>query len=70
MKTPPIPSTSNILIFIAVCLIVFLSITNFFSSMNKIIGVKDDNVIEEVVEDLLESKTGIKLDLTPESEES
>lgn len=30
---------------------------------------KDDNIIEEYVESILEEKTGVEVDLTPQSEE-
>jgi hypothetical protein len=32
-------------------------------------GLKDDNVIEETVENVIEIETGIDVDLTPESVE-
>jgi hypothetical protein len=32
-------------------------------------GVKPDNVVEELVEEVIEAKTGLDIDLTPETEE-
>jgi hypothetical protein len=37
--------------------------------INTMMGLKDDNVIEETVEDVIEIETGIDVDLTPESVE-
>lgn len=37
--------------------------------INNRMGLEDDNVIEEVVEDVIEKETGIDIDLTPESAE-
>lgn len=39
------------------------------SILNKKLGLKDDNVIEESAELILEAKTGIDVDFTPESPE-
>jgi hypothetical protein len=33
------------------------------------IGVQPDNVVEELVEEVIEAKTGLDIDLTPETEE-
>lgn len=35
------------------------------SAANKQLGLKDDNIAEEVLEEVIESKTGLDLDLTP-----
>jgi len=40
-----------------------------FSKINKKLGLKDDNVIEEVIEEIIENKLNIDVDLTPESKE-
>ena len=37
--------------------------------INTMMGLKDDNVIEETVEDVIKIETGIDVDLTPESVE-
>lgn len=39
------------------------------SSINKMFGLKDDNVAEELIEQAIESKTGLNIDLTPSSPE-
>lgn len=36
---------------------------------NRIIGVSDDWAGEEIAEELIKAKTGLELDLTPESKE-
>lgn len=37
--------------------------------LNEKIGLKDDNELEEIVEKIIEQKTGLDLDLTPSSKE-
>lgn len=37
------------------------------SRLNKDVGLKDDNDVEQRIEKLIEDKTGIKVDLTPEA---
>jgi hypothetical protein len=39
------------------------------SQMNNYLGIQDDNIVEEAIEEVIEEKTGIKLDLTPGSDE-
>jgi hypothetical protein len=39
------------------------------SKMNKSVGLKDDNVCEEVIELIIENETGLDFDLTPLSPE-
>ena len=39
------------------------------SGVNKQLGLKDDNISEEILEEVIESKTGLDLDLTPETPE-
>lgn len=36
------------------------------SAINEYLGLKNDNVIESNCEDLIESYTGLSIDLTPE----
>lgn len=36
------------------------------SDLNKKVGLKDDNDVEQRLEKLIEDETGIKVDLTPE----
>lgn len=35
------------------------------SQVNKMLGLKDDNVLEEIMEEIIEQKAGIDIDLTP-----
>jgi len=39
------------------------------TEINKRIGLEDDNFAEEIIEVVIMSKTGLDIDLTPESEE-
>ncbi len=39
------------------------------SYLNQLAGLKDDNVIEEATEDVIEHETGVRIDLTPGSPE-
>lgn len=53
-------------------LVILATISSFFggcSYINRKFHLKDDNVIEEVVEDIIEKKTGLDFDLTPGSAE-
>ena len=38
------------------------------SYLNKKLGLEDDNIVEELVEDIIEEELGISVDLTPERE--
>ncbi len=49
---------------LAVCLIL-----TSCGSINKQLGLQDDNLIEESVEAVIKVQTGLDLDLTPESPE-
>ena len=51
--------------------IVFLTLPCLFacSALNQKLGLKDDNPVEEVAEGLIESKTGLDVDLTPATPE-
>ena len=39
------------------------------TSINKKFGLSDENMLEELVEDVIEQKTGLDIDLTPVSPE-
>jgi hypothetical protein len=39
------------------------------SAINKKLGLSDDNIAEELVEAMVEAKTGVDFDLTPSSPE-
>jgi hypothetical protein len=45
---------------LTICMLIFLTACSHY---------KDDNIIEEIVEAMLEDKTGIDIDLTPNSQE-
>lgn len=47
-------------------ILVYFCLACFFTSCQ---SYKDDNIIEEYVESILEEKTGVDIDLTPQSEE-
>ena len=51
----------NILIFI------IMSICVSCSYFNRKFGLKDDNVIEANIENIIENNTGLSIDLTPEN---
>ena len=54
-------------IAVAVFLIAFGFIS--CSSLNRDVGLEDDNPIEESIEMFIEENTSIKIDLTPKSKE-
>lgn len=39
------------------------------SEINKKLGLPDDNLAEEVIEDVIKEETGVDVDLTPDSPE-
>lgn len=52
-----------------VCIVVLL-VAGFMggcSLVNQRLGLPDDNIIEEAIEDVVEHKTGVELDLSPSS---
>jgi len=40
------------------------------SYLNQKLGLRDDNIIEEAIENKIEDHTGLNIDLSPDSEES
>lgn len=50
-----------------VLLSVILLIVTSCSYINKKLGLKDDNVIEQNIENVIERESSISVDLTPES---
>ena len=40
------------------------------TALNKKLGLADDNIIEEAIENKIKDTTGLDLDLSPESKES
>lgn len=59
--------TGLLLIFLSVLCLMFSCFS--CSSINKKLGLKDDNFIEEALESVIESNTGFDIDLTPGSPE-
>jgi regulatory protein YycI of two-component signal transduction system YycFG len=45
--------------------LLILSIFGGCSYINKRLGLKDDHIVEEAVEDLIEDHVGVEIDLTP-----
>lgn len=39
------------------------------SPINKWLGLPDDNIAEEMIEDIIKGRTGLDIDLTPETPE-
>lgn len=39
------------------------------SYLNKKIGLNDDNILEEIIEEQIQKRTGVNIDLTPASAE-
>ena len=48
-----------------ILLLMLGALTMGCSQINSYFGVKDDSIIEETVESLIEAKTGLDIDLTP-----
>lgn len=55
----------NFIVWIACILILFSIFFNACQYLNEKAGLENDNFIEEIVEEVIESKTGIEIDLTP-----
>jgi len=53
-----------------IILVVFVSVCGLYTLAHKVKKgwVKEDNFLEQYVEDVIESKTGVDLDLTPSDE--
>lgn len=55
--------------FVWIPMALMLAGTGLFFVVKHKMKLKDDSVIEEVLEDTIHKKTGIEVDLTPESPE-
>jgi len=55
--------------YTAVATFILAALAGGCSYINQKLGLMDDNVIEESIENVIESKTGLSFDLTPGSEE-
>lgn len=53
---------------IFVCLL-FCGILSCCSQIEKKMGLAEDNIGEEIVEDVIKGRTGLDIDLTPDSKE-
>lgn len=53
------------LLYVLSILCVSLSFCSGCSYLNKKAGLKDDNIIETYLEDVIQSETGLDVDLTP-----
>lgn len=51
------------------CIFAVAILLNACSSINKSIGLSDDNMIEEFVEAQIENQTGLDIDLSPSTPE-
>lgn len=50
--------------------LIFLSVALCSCSfLNERLGLKDDNDLEEIMEEIIQQKTGAKVDLTPSTRE-
>lgn len=54
---------------IAIALVFVGAFVGGCSYMNNMVGLEDDNMLEEAVEHQIKENTGIDVDLTPESPE-
>ncbi len=55
----------NIIVNITIALLLVCSVFGGCSYLNNQLGLEDDNAIEEAIEDVIENRTGIDIDLTP-----
>ncbi len=58
----------GIIMKIVLCLILLASFMGACTCVNRKLGLDDDNPIEEAIEELIEHKTGLDIDLTPEKD--
>lgn len=50
---------------IAICLLLIIIFFISCSSINKDLGLKDDNLGEQIIEDVIKMEIGLDIDLTP-----
>lgn len=60
-------ATQKIMLRLAGILLFIAAATVSCSVLNRNLGLDDDNIGEEIIEELIQYKTGIDLDLTPDS---
>lgn len=66
---PEMPNFLKWIMRIAFALILGTAILNGCSYLNQKAGVKDDHVLEEIIEAQIEKELGIDIDLTPSTPE-
>jgi len=59
----------KVIMKLVVCFLVISAITGGCTYLNHKVGLEDDNIIEESIEQVIENKTGLDLDLSPASKE-
>jgi len=60
--------TNRILTVLFIIFAIWIA-TQTWSSFNEFFGVKDDNIVEEMIEAAIKKETGILVDLTPDTPE-
>lgn len=60
---------SKVFMYVCISLLLVAGFMGGCSLMNQRLGLPDDNIIEETIEDVVEHKTGVELDLSPSSKE-
>ena len=50
-----------------IIIVLLICAFGWMAYINCLVGLKDDNPLEEFVEDLVQVQTGMKVDLTPDS---
>ena len=68
-KDTEIPMWMTLMIIVILILMILSGISGGCSHLNKKLGLKDDNLFEEIMEERIKNQTGLDMDLTPESSE-
>ena len=68
-EIPEMPNFLKWIMRIAFVLIIGSVLLNGCSYLNRKAGIKDDNVLEEVIEAQIEKELGMDIDLTPSTPE-
>lgn len=50
-------------------ILIMLMLTSCVGDIEKKLGLSEDNLGEEIIEDVIKGRTGVDMDLTPGSEE-
>ena len=62
--------TRKIFKYLLLIVFVIIFLMGSFSWMSQVFGQKDDNIFEETFEFVVQSKTGVLLDFTPDTQEN